>query len=79
MFVALEGKGMDGQPLKLNWHLLAAQNHGPQIPCGAAIALAQKLARVDTLPHGARPCMGLLTVKDYLAALRGFDIREYSP
>lgn len=76
MFVSLEGLGLDGQPLKLSWHLLAAQNHGPYIPCGASIALVQKLARGDNLPHGAMPCMGLLTVEDYLAALRGFNVTE---
>lgn len=76
MFVSLEGTGIDGQPLKLDWHLVAAQNHGPHIPCGAAIALARKLAGNQTLPHGAMPCMGLLTVEDYLAALQGFNIHE---
>ncbi|MGQ5523508.1 saccharopine dehydrogenase family protein [Chitinimonas sp. PSY-7] len=76
MFVSLEGVGIDGQPLKLDWHLVAAQNHGPHIPCGASIALAVKLARGDKLPHGAMPCMGLLTVEEYLAALQGFDVRE---
>jgi hypothetical protein len=25
---------------------------------------------------GAMPCMGILTVEDYLAALQGFDVRE---
>jgi len=76
MFVSMEGIGTDGQPLKLDWHLVAAQNHGPYIPCGAAIALATKLARGDQLPSSAMPCMGILTVEEYLAALDGFDIRE---
>lgn len=79
MFVCLEGIGTDGGPLKLNWHLIAAQNHGPYIPCGAATALAAKLARGDKLPHGAMPCMGLLTVEDYLAALSNYDVREILP
>lgn len=74
MFVSLEGIGIDGQRLKLDWHLVAAQNHGLYIPCGASIALAKKLARGDKLPYGAMPCMGLLTVEDYLAALQGFDV-----
>ncbi|HEX8957961.1 MAG TPA: saccharopine dehydrogenase, partial [Burkholderiaceae bacterium] len=76
MFVMLEGLGQDGAPLKLTWHVVAAQNHGPHIPCGASIALARKLAQGDHLPHGAMPCMGLLTVEDYLAALEGFNVRE---
>ena len=76
MFVAMDGIGADGEPLSLEWQLLAAQNHGPNIPCGAAIALATKLARDDQLPQGAMPCMGILTVEEYLAALQGFDVRE---
>jgi saccharopine dehydrogenase-like NADP-dependent oxidoreductase len=76
MFVSMEGVGLDGQPLKLDWHLLAAQNHGPYIPCGASIALAKKLAQGERLPHGAMPCVGLLGVDEYLAALQNFDVRE---
>ena len=76
MFVAMDGTGTDGAPLSLTWHLLAEQNHGPHIPCGAAIALATLLARGAPLPHGAMPCMGILSVEDYLAALDGFDVRE---
>jgi saccharopine dehydrogenase-like NADP-dependent oxidoreductase len=76
MFVAMTGTGLDGQALALTWQLVAAQNHGPHIPCGAAIALAGKLAAGAALPHGAMPCMGLLTVDEYLGALRGFDVRE---
>ena len=79
MFVSLKGLGPDGAPLQVTWHLVAAQNHGPHIPCGAAIALARKLAAGASLPKGARPCMGLLTVSEYLEALRGFDITEIAP
>lgn len=79
MFVSVKGLGSDGNPLQLDWHLVAAQNHGPQIPCGAAIALARKLAAGDSLIKGALPCMGLLTVDEYLAALKGFDVREVFP
>jgi len=79
MFVTLEGVGRDGAPSSLTWSLLAAQNHGPQIPCGAAIALVQELARGERLPVGARPCVGLLSVEEYLAPLRELDIREVPP
>lgn len=76
MFVSMEGLDIQGQPLKLDWHLIAQKNHGPYIPCGASIALAKKLARGDHLPHGAMPCMGLLSVEDYLDALKTYDVRE---
>ena len=76
MFVAIEGRGTDGRPLQATWHLLAARNHGPFIPCGAAIALVRSLAAGATLPRGAMPCMGLLSVGQILAALEGYDVTE---
>lgn len=76
MFVSMEGIGLDERPLRKTWNLLAAHNHGPHIPCGASIALTQKLAGGESLPKGAMPCMGLLTVEDYLAPLRNLDICE---
>jgi saccharopine dehydrogenase-like NADP-dependent oxidoreductase len=76
MFVSLEGLDMEGHALTLNWHLIAKQNHGPHIPCGASIALVKKLARAEKLPIGAMPCMGLLTVEEYLDALKPYDVIE---
>jgi hypothetical protein len=76
MFVALAGEGHESNRLYISWYLLARQNHGPYIPCGAAIALARKLANGASLPVGAMPCVGLLTVKEFLAPLRNLDIRE---
>jgi saccharopine dehydrogenase-like NADP-dependent oxidoreductase len=76
MFVCLDGEGRESNRMFVSWNLLARQNHGPYIPCGAAIALARKLASGVALPKGAMPCMGLLTVKEFLAPLRNLDIRE---
>lgn len=76
MFVCLDGEGRESNRMFVSWNLLARQNHGPYIPCGAAIALARKLAGGVVLPKGALPCMGLLTVKEFLAPLRNLDIRE---
>ena len=79
MFVTLEGTGRDGKALSLTWNLLAAQNHGPQIPCGAAVALVRKLASGEALPPGVMPCVGLLSVEEYLAPLADLDVREVGP
>jgi saccharopine dehydrogenase-like NADP-dependent oxidoreductase len=76
MFVCLVGEGSESNRIHLSWNLLAGQNHGPFIPCGAAIALARKLANGVSLPQGAMPCIGLLTVKEFLAPLHNLDIRE---
>lgn len=76
MFVQMRGLGVDQQRLDVNWHLLAGSNHGPQIPCGAAIALSKRMIRGAKLPVGAMPCTGLLTVEEYLDPLQSLDIRE---
>ena len=76
MFVTLAGEGIDGTPSSLTWNLIAQQNHGPYIPCGAAIALTRKIARGVSLPTGAMPCMGLVTVEEFLEPLRDLDVRE---
>jgi hypothetical protein len=76
MFVTLAGQGWDQSPVTITWNLLAQNNHGPHIPCGAAIALARKIACGDQLPTGAMSCMGLLTVDEFLEPLRDLSIRE---
>ena len=76
MFVSMRGVGIDGKPLELTWHLLAASNHGPHIPCGASIALARKLAAGEKFEAGAKPCMGVISAEDYLAAIAHLDVRE---
>ena len=79
MFVKLEGLHENGAPYALTWTLVARENHGPNIPCAASIALANKIAAGAKVPAGARPCLGLLTVEDLLAPLKGLSIREYPP
>ena len=76
MFVTLEGMGRKGHPHRITWNLIAEHNHGPFVPCGAAIVLATKIAEGVRLPSGAMPCMGLLTVAEYLDALQGLDVKE---
>ena len=76
MFVTLEGEGTDGEPQRINWNLIAENNHGPHIPCGAAVALARKIGSGALLPTGAMPCMGLLTVEEFLEPLCDLSISE---
>jgi len=76
MFVSLEGEGTEGMPLRINWNLIAEKNHGPHIPCGAAIALAKKIGAGAPIPRGAMACVGLLTVEEFLEPLRDLSISE---
>lgn len=79
MFVKLEGLHENGARYAHTWNIVARENHGPNIPCAASIALANKIAAGGKLPAGAMPCMGLLTVDDLLVPLKGLSIREFPP
>jgi saccharopine dehydrogenase-like NADP-dependent oxidoreductase len=75
MHVTLRGLDARSQSIARTWWLLADNDHGPQVPCFPAIALAQKLLRGEVRARGAMPCMGLLAVDEILAAGRGLDLR----
>jgi saccharopine dehydrogenase-like NADP-dependent oxidoreductase len=74
MHVTVRGLDHELRPLARTWWLLARNNHGPQVPCLPAIALARKLLRGEVSTRGAMPCMGLLTVDEILAVGRGLDL-----
>ena len=65
MLVSLAGERTDGSRARMEWHLTADANHGPEIPCMAAILLTRKLARGELSARGAFPCMGFLTLSDF--------------
>lgn len=65
MVVRLRGSDAQEQPLTLAWHITAGNNHGPEIPCMAAILLARKLASGGGPAPGAYPCMGLLALDEF--------------
>lgn len=75
MLVELHGRGKDGKPLHVEWHLTADSNHGPEIPCMAAILVAKKIIRGELKIKGAMPCMGLLTLDDFAEEFARWDIR----
>jgi len=65
MRVDLAGTVSGGTRRRIRWQLTAPGNHGPEIPCMAAVLLALKLARGEAVPLGARPCVGLLSLEDF--------------
>lgn len=74
MHVTVHGLNHQSQPISRTWWLLASNNHGPQVPCFPAIALARKLLRGEVSTRGAMPCMGLLTLDEILAVGSGLDL-----
>lgn len=65
MVLRVEGRDAQGQAARRAWHLTADHDHGPEIPCMAAILLARRLASGGAVPRGASACVGLLTLRDF--------------
>ena len=74
MHMMLEGVDHAGQPLVRRWFLIARSGHGPFIPCMPAILLARRFASGEAIAPGARPCLDLIGLGEYLDALDGLDI-----
>ncbi len=74
MHMILDGNGKDGCPHRQRFFLLARSGHGPYIPCMPAILIARRLARGEAIAPGARPCLDLIDLEEYLGALQGLDI-----
>ncbi len=70
MLVRIAGRDARGQARVREFHLLAPNNHGPEIPTLPAILLARKLALATATgrpfaPPGAVVCMGFLSLDDF--------------
>lgn len=70
----LSGVDEAGAEKTIRFYLIARSGDGPHVPCIPSILLAQRLARGAAIAPGARPCLGLITLDDYLGALEGLDI-----
>jgi hypothetical protein len=74
MQVDLRGVDRGGVPLRLRWRLVATNGDGPQVPATAAVVLARKLARGELPGSGARACLDLFTLDEFIDALDGYAI-----
>lgn len=70
----LTGKDESGGNKTIRFELMARSGDGPFIPCMPAILLAKKLANDELKDKGAKPCVGIITKKEYLDALGDLDI-----
>lgn len=73
--MTLSGRGYDGTNKTINFELTARSGDGPYIPCMPAILLAIKLASPEIQKTGAYPCLGFISLDEYLAALSDLDIK----
>lgn len=77
MHMIISGMMPNGERKTIQWFIIARNNDGPQIPTIPAIVLTKKMLSGSYHTTGAMPCMGLISLKTYLAELKTFDIETF--
>jgi NAD(P)-dependent dehydrogenase (short-subunit alcohol dehydrogenase family) len=72
--MTLSGTDKADAPLGKTLYIIARSGHGPYIPSMPAILCAKMLARGDLGRRGAFPCMGFISLSQYIEALTGLNI-----
>lgn len=77
MHMLMKGIDKKGNPIEIKWFIIAKNNDGPQIPCVPAIILCKKITQGTLTTSGALPCVGMISVDEYLKELEGFSIKQH--
>ncbi len=70
----MSGIDNDGKIKILTFYLIAKSGHGPFIPSTPAILCAKMLARGEIKQTGAFPCIGVISLEQYLDAMKDLNI-----
>lgn len=74
MYVRMKGVDRRGRTVEKVWQLVARNNEGSDVPCMGAVALVRRFSRCGIPGAGAMPCVGLLSLDDYLAELTELNV-----
>jgi Saccharopine dehydrogenase NADP binding domain len=77
MHMIISGKDKNNRPKTIKWFIIARNGHGPHIPTVPAIIVAKKLVQNKLKFKGAMPCLGFITLEEYLAELEEYDVEVY--
>jgi hypothetical protein len=75
MTVDVEGRTREGVALTRRWTLIAEAGDGPFVPGLAAVIFVRRHLRGDILAPGARPCLSLITLREFEEAMAPLRIK----
>ena len=64
-------------PNSVRRNIIAKNDSGIQIPCVPSVILAKKILSGELSEFGARPCIGMVKLQEYLNELSEFEIIQY--
>ena len=77
MHVIAKGKNKQGESIERRWFIVAKGGDGPYIPTIPAVLLADKLAHNHNYTKGVLPCVGLISLEEYLGALSPLQVTTH--
>lgn len=77
MHMLITGTDLNGKEKTIKWFIIAKSADGPQIPTIPAIILTKKIIAEQMTTTGAIPCIGLISLDEYMNELKGFNIEIY--
>lgn len=77
MHMILQGIDSFGQRIEKQWFIIALEGDGPYIPVVPAVVLARKIWNGTFRKVGAYPCVGLVSLEEYLDELKPWNIKTY--
>lgn len=66
MHMIIRGTDKSGNKMERKWYILIGKGHGPNVPVMPAIILGKKIAKNELKLCGVHPCVGLVTLDEYL-------------
>jgi len=61
----------------IHWFIIAKNGDGPQIPTIPAIILAKKIISGEIKETGAKPCVAMVSLDEYMDELKELEVRQY--
>jgi len=78
MHVILKGADKSGHAVTKQWFIIARDGDGAYIPTVPAVVLAAKIINGVFARTGAMPCVGMVTLQEYLDELGHLKIKTYT-
>lgn len=78
MHIHMMGTDKQGQLRDETWYIIAKNNDGPYIPSAPAVIMTKKILNGEIEKTGVFPCIGFITLEEYVSELQGLDIYEYN-
>jgi hypothetical protein len=74
MHMHLKGYDKNQKPFDKTWYIIAKNADGPMIPTIPAVIMANKILNKEYAQTGVMPCIGIITIQEYMYSLMKYNV-----